>query len=114
MANLELIGVRLKEARTRAGFTQEQVAAALNIARGQISYYENGHREIDLTTLMKLAALYGYSVHYFLDDSPTVEDDKISVAFRAEALSKSDLDTIAWIKRFTRNLKELNDLTNAS
>ena len=75
MANLELIGVRLKEARTRAGFTQEQVAAALNIARGQISYYENGHREIDLTTLMKLADL-GYSVHAS-DDSPTVEDDKI-------------------------------------
>ena len=107
-----MIGARLKEARTRSGWTQEQVAAALNIARVQISYYENGHREIDLTTLMRLAYLYGYSVHYFLENSPTEEYDEIAIAFRADELHESDLETIAWVKRFARNLKELNDLVN--
>ncbi|MGI6037774.1 MAG: helix-turn-helix domain-containing protein [Limnochordia bacterium] len=114
MANLKAIGARLKAARKRAGLTQEQAAAVLDVARGQISYYENGRREIDITSLIKLADLYGYSVHHFLEGSPISEEEdvELSIAFRADALSESDLDTIAWIKRFTRNLSELDSLVS--
>lgn len=107
---LQELGARLQQARERAGLTQDEVARFLETSRGQISYYENGRREIDLTSLMKLAALYGYSLHYFLDEpaKSSEGDQELLIAFRADGLDNDDLETIAWIKRFTRNLYELN------
>lgn len=35
------IGQKLKEARMRAGFTQENIAEKLNVSRRQISNWEN-------------------------------------------------------------------------
>ena len=114
MANLERLGARLRHARERAELTQDEVAEYLKVSRGQISYYENGRREIDLTSLMKLAALYGYSIHYFLDEPTTSSevDEELLIAFRADGLDHGDLEAIAWIKRFARNLYELNNIGN--
>lgn len=36
------IGSKIKEARMKAGFTQEQIAAALDVSRQTISNWENG------------------------------------------------------------------------
>lgn len=114
MKTLQKLGERLRQARERAGLTQDEVANFLETSRGQISYYENGRREIDLTSLMKLAALYGYSVHYFLDEpiKSSERDEELLIAFRADGLDGDDLETIAWIKRFTRNLYELDNIGN--
>lgn len=114
MINLQEIGERLRLARERTGLTQDQVASFLEISRGQISYYENGRREIDLTTLARLASLYGHSLHFFLDGPSKTPggDQELLIAFRAEGLEGADLETIAWIKRFTRNLYELNQIVD--
>jgi len=59
------IGKKLQEARKKAGLTQEQVAKLLDINKVQLSYYENGSREISISLLEKLSTLYGYDTKYF-------------------------------------------------
>lgn len=76
LKNAELykkIGQKLQEARKKAGLTQEQVADYLGVNKVQLSYYENGAREISIETLQQLADLYGYTLNYFLDDEKSTD-----------------------------------------
>jgi len=105
------LGRKLKRARENCGLTQSQVAAYLGVKREQISYYENGTREIDLVTLSKLADLYGYEVEYFLaGDSAADDQQHVSLAFRAAGLTEKDLEVVARAKRFAMNLAWLDRL----
>ncbi len=58
---------RLKEARKRKKLSQEEVAELLNIARSNISKYENGNLEPTLQTLKELCKLYEVSADYLLE-----------------------------------------------
>ena len=102
------VGKRLKDARESRGFTQEQIEKYLNINRVQLSYYETGKREIGMSTLIKLADLYGYSTAYFLGDTET--EMPAAISFRAEGIAEEDFETIALVHRFTKNLKYMNSL----
>jgi transcriptional regulator with XRE-family HTH domain len=106
----EHIGQQLKEARDRCGLTQEQAAKYLGVVREALSYYENGRREIDLVTLKKLADLYGYSIEYFLSESPIQTKDTIGLAFRANEIKEQDLEVVAWAQRVALNLQDLDNL----
>lgn len=50
-----LFGENLKWARTRAGLSQERLALDAKVDRAAISVYENGGREPNLRTVLKLA-----------------------------------------------------------
>jgi len=109
MKNAELykrIGQKLQEARKKAGLTQEQVADYLGINKVQLSYYENGVREISIGTLQQLADLYGYTLNYFFDDEKST-DPAVSFSFRGEELEKEDLEVIAMANRFLINLEQM-------
>lgn len=54
-------GVRLAEARKRAGLQQQEVASRLGVARGTVRRWERGYW-VDIATLDKLAEMYGTSV----------------------------------------------------
>lgn len=60
----ETLGAKLKEARTQAGYTQEQVETLTKISRAAISHYETGKREPDLETIAKLADFYEVSMDW--------------------------------------------------
>lgn len=60
------LGSRLKEAREKANFTQQEVADKLNISRQTISKYELNINEPDLETLKSLALLYGADINELL------------------------------------------------
>lgn len=109
MASLDLaaVGEKLRDARKTAGLTQEQVARVLDINQVQLSYFETGKREINLSLLEKLANLYGYDLGYFVSELDTREPE-IQLAFRGEELCEEDLRTIAWAKNFLSNLAFLN------
>lgn len=110
MASLDLvtIGQKLQDARKKSGLTQEQVAELLDINQVQLSYYENGKREINLSLLEKLANLYSYELSYFVTDIAVKEPD-IQLAFRGNELNEKDLQTIAWAKGFLNNLEFLRN-----
>lgn len=50
-----LFGVNLRWARIRAGISQERLALDAKVDRAAISVYENGRREPNLRTVLKLA-----------------------------------------------------------
>ena len=49
-----ILGERLKEERKRAGLTQEQLAAKIGTKKTYISRVENGHSDIQMSTLFKI------------------------------------------------------------
>jgi len=108
---LERIGDKLKDARLKCGLTQAQVENIIGVNKSQLSYYETGKREINITLLEKLAVLYGYSLSYFLEESDFKEPDT-QIAFRGEELNDRDLEVIAWSKEFLENLYFMNQLRN--
>lgn len=65
----------LRSLRLSCGYTQENVADALGIARPTYSYYELGMTTPDIETVRKLAKIYGVPFMYLADpgDQPDVE-----------------------------------------
>ena len=50
-----LVGVALAAARTRAGFTQQELARRLAKPQSFVSNYESGQRRIDVLELIRIA-----------------------------------------------------------
>jgi transcriptional regulator with XRE-family HTH domain len=63
-----LIGMRFRVARVSAGLSQTVVADHLGITFQQVQKYERGANRIAATTLNKVAALFGVSILYFLEE----------------------------------------------
>lgn len=57
---------RLVDARTAAGLTQMDVAAALSLPQSRISRIETGERRLDVIELKDLARLYRKPLGYFV------------------------------------------------
>ena len=49
-----ILGERLKEERKKAGLTQEQLADKIGTKKSYISRVENGHADIQVSTLFKI------------------------------------------------------------
>ena len=49
-----ILGERLKEERLKAGFTQAQLAERIGTRRNYISRVENGHANVQVSTLFKI------------------------------------------------------------
>ncbi len=62
-----VIGVLLRQARTEAGRSQEDLARVLDVPASRISSYELGKTEIPLQELETLADYLKVSISYFLD-----------------------------------------------
>lgn len=59
---------RLRELRTKFGYTQNQIAKLLNIDRSTYAYYETGKTQPDITTLLVLSQIYNLSISELLAD----------------------------------------------
>lgn len=57
---------RLRYLRNLHGFTQKQVAEALNIERSTYTYYETGKTHPDLNAIVKIAKIYSVTLDYLL------------------------------------------------
>ncbi len=57
---------RFKDERIKKGITQKELADFLQVSQQSISKYENGMREPDYETLIKMASFYDVSVDYLL------------------------------------------------
>ncbi len=65
---------RLKELRKAKNISQLKLALDLNMNQNSISRYENGEREADYNTLIKIADYFNVSVDYLLGrtDNPNI------------------------------------------
>lgn len=55
-------GALIVAARKKAGFTQEQLAEAIPLSRGQLANIETGRSDMPIKTLAKIAAALGCSM----------------------------------------------------
>jgi len=58
---------KLRKARIKAGFTQEQVAEKLGKPQSYVSKSEAGERRLDVTELKKFANLYKKDINNFIE-----------------------------------------------
>ena len=83
MVTQEELAERIKEARTQAGLTQEQVANALGLPRTAIVQMESGKRAVTSLELYRLARLFGREIQEFLAEEEPVRDP-VAALFRVE------------------------------
>ena len=70
---MEMIG--LKEIRHQKRISQLKVAMDLSISREALSYYENGKRNPDLETLVRLSRYFNTSIDYLITGSDFQTDN---------------------------------------
>ena len=68
--------MRLKELRKQRRLSQLKLAMDLNMNQNSISRYENGEREADYATLIKLADYFVVSVDYLLGRTDNPETNR--------------------------------------
>lgn len=73
--NKKQLGDRIRELRTAAGHTQDDLAALLDKHRQVISYYENGTRTPNLSELITIAKEYNTTTDYLLGLSNAATTD---------------------------------------
>lgn len=61
-----MMGEKLRLARKKAKMSQEEVAEKLNIARSNISKYENDKLEPNIHTIKQFCEIYGVTSDYLL------------------------------------------------
>ncbi len=59
---------RLKEGRIKAGFTQEQLAEKLGVAKSTLSGYESGNREPTVATIAKALEILSIDANFLYQD----------------------------------------------
>ena len=65
--------MKLKELREEADIKQSTLASYLHIKQNTYSQYENGHRQLPIDILIKLAEFYNVSTDYILGLTPIKE-----------------------------------------
>jgi transcriptional regulator with XRE-family HTH domain len=104
------LGERLREAREYLGFSQEEVAKFLGIARSALSNIENGQRKVDALELKQLAQLYKRTVGHLTGEVGEIEPqfaaDVAHLARKAEKLSPQDREELSKFADYLRIRKQ--------
>ncbi len=72
------LGLKLLELRQEHDLTQKQLCADLNISRANYSYYENGRRIPDLSTLLLIARYYSVSLDELISHTTNTANNRSS------------------------------------
>ena len=85
---------RLRQARLQAGYSQQNIADALNVNRATYTYYETGKTSPDPVTLGKIARICGAPIEFFFEEEDS-QQAPVPYGQRAlpqEALSQPQQD----------------------
>ncbi len=108
-------GERVKHFREANGLTQEQLAAAIGVAKTTVTGYERGNREPDVAKIKRLASALGVSGDELLGTgqekkpTPVSESGPISPARQAllDAVKDMDDDTAKAVLEVVMSVKKL-------
>lgn len=98
----EVIGLRIREERKRAGLTQEKLAEQVGIDAPRLSRIEQGKRGIDSLVLRRVAAYFDLPMEAFFDERPATE---VALARRGDADGEAMQEMVAWGRRIQDNLR---------
>ncbi|MCI8470183.1 MAG: helix-turn-helix transcriptional regulator [Clostridia bacterium] len=107
---------RIKELRNEKGLMQSDVAKYIGKSERLVGFYENGERDPNTDTLLKLSELFDVSVDYILGksdskDSKSVNLNDIDIAFASgiRGLNKENQKTLKNIMEGLLAKQELED-----
>lgn len=99
----EEIASKLRNAREKSGYTQEDIAKTLGVTPQKISSFETGRTRVDVDTLVALCKIYGVDANDIMGIEPQKSqsspyDDMITVYTRSRKnLSKEEKMRLARI-----------------
>lgn len=100
LADHQVVGARLREARLAVGLTQSDTATALGISRPAVVALEKGSRKVTGLELRRLARLYQRTVGWLLgDEADLVATDTVLQRATAE-LSEDDKQQVLRFAQF--------------
>lgn len=114
MEAVETIGNNIHKFRVAQGLTQENLADYLDVSRELISLYENGNRSIPVTSLDKLADLFGVDLEELLEENATLTKTNLAFAFRSKSITDTDIQSIAEFKKIVSSYLKMNTILNAA
>lgn len=93
----------LKKLRAKNGMSQTDLANAIGVSRGAISYYEKKDRLPDIATLWKIADLFHVSSDYLIgfSDIPT-QDLSVSYMAKSLGLTQKTIEDLSAYAKFTK------------
>lgn len=112
MESRAIIGNNVKAYRERLHYTQDAIADYLGVKREAISYYENGHREIDLAKLEKLADLFNVELEDLISEGTNIKELDMAFAFRSDGLIDSDLAKLSDFQKIIKNFIKMKVILN--
>ena len=96
----EILGAELKNLRIAHGYTQVDVAVAVDITQPSYSDMENGKTKPSLGTLYRLAAYYCISVDDILRHCINLEEiDKLRSGYKNKDNNKEEADYLSFIHK---------------
>lgn len=102
-----MLSQTLKKLRENCGYTQQQVADALNLERSTYTYYETGKTTPDINTIVKLAKIFNVS---FIDIFEQEEREQTRSFNDYSLYSKDDLRNVVHIYELSKMEKILISL----
>lgn len=105
-ATLIQMGMTFKRMRTENGFTQEQLAAFLNVDRTMITKFEKGERALGIADLERACELFGCDLKVLRG---LEEYQPMTVAYRAKDLSLEDMEAVRKVQRIVLNLRRIKE-----
>lgn len=79
---------RLKEARIASGYTQEQIAEKIGIAKSTFAGYEKGNREPSIPTVQKIMEVLSVDANYLYQDNLTALSENTFTIAEIEHIKK--------------------------
>lgn len=99
-----VVGKNFRSWRIKIGYSQEEIANFLGIARENISYFENGERDIPIKHLEKASNLFGIEPDVLFNEDMSVQYTEMAFAFRnEEETSHETMENISKFKRIVHN-----------
>ena len=103
------IGKNIQLWRYKYGYSQDKLAEYLGIKRENISYYENGERDIPVKHIEKIASLFGVDEEILVSESSDCNEIEIAFAFRNnEDVSKETMNNISIFHKIVLNYMKMN------
>jgi DNA-binding XRE family transcriptional regulator len=87
MSTLSTLGMRLHEVRSRLGYPQSKVAAAIGIADRSYKNYEAGKRELPLSTAIAFCEAFRVDLQWLLLGKPSLNEGQAKQLFEDSVLA---------------------------
>ena len=107
------VGKRIKTRRLVRGWTQDELAKAVDLSFQQVQKYERGSNRVSAGRLYELSKALDVPIQYFFDDYVDEKEDSHSSSVKEDTIDFEGVDRIgdAVLSELVRGFSKINDKT---